>query len=98
MPARIILSIHSFSWSEILTDTTDKTACFFSFFSLFFFCFFAVFLVPVLVVAISILQRHRLYLFCCKHRAILADIDIAHIAATALAQAALHPVFEGSVD
>ncbi len=46
----------------------------------------------------SELLRHSLDLGGSKDRAVLADIDIAHIAAAAFAQAAFHPVFQGCVD
>src|SRR6266571_989386 len=51
-----------------------------------------------LAVAISKLHRHRLDLLGGKDRAILADVDVADVAAAALAQAALHPVLQRRVD
>src|SRR6185369_1790257 len=47
---------------------------------------------------ISELHRHGFYLCCGKDRAVLADIDITHIAAAAFSQAALHPVLQRGVD
>jgi len=47
---------------------------------------------------ISELHRHGLDLFGGKDRTVLADVDIAHVAAAALAQAALHPVLQRGVD
>lgn len=44
------------------------------------------------------LHRHCFDLLGCKNRSIFADVDVTHVTAAALAQAALHAVLQSGIN